>query len=194
MSRAAWQKIVDGYEQYDPSRMYGDYVCLHDVSKIMRGRSEVAQEDTQKCPNCSTLKREARYEMEIESGPCDSEQSKSMLNGMAEGVMVAAYRDGDMTNRGGISGNFKWAGSGATVVGRTFAVLNAGTHHAPVDKCEECHFPGHAEGWLRGAIIDGECKGCRVNGAITYSFKAGEGGAEFTAVFEGLLICQCHAD
>ncbi len=193
MSREAWQRIVDAGKGYDPQRMFSDYVCLHDVSKVIRGRSAVQQQDMQECPDCKTLKRMGEYEMEIESGPCDSPQSREMLNGYARGQLVAAYRDGVLTNRGGMSGNIEWQGQGATLLGRVFAMLNAGTHQE-IGGCDKCAMPGHAEGWLRAGIIEGDCTGCRVNGAVVYTFEAGEEGAEFKAQFEGLLICQCNAD
>jgi hypothetical protein len=197
MSRRAWQRIVDGYEQYDPESMFDDNVCLYVVSKVMRGIAQTEKEEKQECPErkCSTLKRFGEYRMEIESGPCDSEMSASMLNGTAEGQLVAAYADADPAQRGGMSGKLKWAGSGATVVGRTLAMLNAGTHHDPLRDCEKCHTPGHAEGWLRGAIVEGDCTGGRVNGAISYNFEVGgEDNTKFAAVMEGLLIIQCHDD
>jgi hypothetical protein len=194
MSREAFEKIVAAYEGYDPRSMFSDEVCLHAVSKVMRGRSAVEEHDVQKCADCSTLMRWGHYEIEIASGPCDSEQSKEMLNGMGQGQLVAAYEDGDTTKRGGMSGTIDWQGSGAVLQGRIFAVLNAGTHHDPVTACEKCAFPGHAEGWMRAAVVEGDCRGCRVNGASTYRFDADEGGATFYAAFEGLLICQCHAD
>ena len=191
MSREAWQRIVDSYENFEPERMFEDRVCLHTVSKVMRGRAVTEREEHQKCDDCQTLKRYGEYRMEIESGPCDSDLSAKLLNGMAEGSAVTAYADADMSNRGGMSGRFKWGGAGSTVVGRTLSVLNAGTHHDPLKDCEKCHAPGHAEGWLRGAIVDGECTGCRVNGSISYDFEVGNDANSFTAVFEGLLICQC---
>lgn len=194
MSRQAWERIVQAYESYEPERMFDDRVCLHTISKVMRGRAEAGREDVQECETCTTLKRFSQYKMEIESGDCDSKMSRGMLNGVAEGEAVSAFADGALDQRGGISGRFKWAGSGATVVGRNFAILNAGTHHDPVSRCEECHAPGHAEGWLRGAIVDGDCTGCRIAGAITYNFKQDGEVAEFEAVLEGLLICQCDDD
>ena len=189
MSREAWQKIVNGAKGWNPEAMYGDYVCLEDVSKVIRGESRVGEQDVQQCPNCKTLKRLGEFRMEIESGPCDSKQSASMLNGQAQGRLVTAYRDGDMSNRGGLSGMIEWQGQGAVLLGRTFAMLNAGTHYDPVSRgCEECHAPGHAEGWLRAAIVEGDCEGCRVNGSIAYQFRASDEGSEFMATFEGLLI------
>lgn len=192
MSREAWQRIVDGYQGFDAARMYEDEVCLYAVSKMIRGETAVQQQDVQKCPDCQTLKRAGEYRMEIESGPCDSDKSRSLLDGQAQGQLVAAYEDGDETKRGGMSGNLQWQGAGSMMYGRTFAVLNAGTHHDPVADCERCATPGHAEGWLRAAVVEGECKGCRVNGAITYKFERRNGGVAFYAVLEGLLICQCN--
>ncbi len=192
MSREAWQSIVDSYNHFDPKSMYRDPVCLHDVSKIIKGKSLVREQDVQRCPDCKTLKRMGEFKMEIQSGPCDSKQSASMLNGVAEGQLVSAYRDADLSMRGGLSGKFDWKGEGAILVGRIMAVLNAGTHHDPVTECEECHMPGHAEGWLRAAIMEGDCAGCRVNGAMTYRFDLSGETAEFYATLEGLLICQCN--
>ena len=195
MSRRAWQRIVDGYEQWDPEAMFKDNVCLHVVSKVMKGIAQTEKEDRQECPErCTTLKRFGEYRMEIGSGSCDSEMSRKMLNGQAEGELVAAYADADAAGRGGMSGRVRWQGDGATIVGRTLVMVNAGTHHDPLRDCEECHTPGHAEGWLRGAVVDGDCTGARVNGAISYNFEQGGEQTEFYAVLEGLLIIQCDDD
>ncbi len=191
MSREAFERIVEGYRNFDPRRMYEDRVCLHDVSKIIEGRTLVSAQDMQECDNCHTVKRMGDFEMKIGSGPCDSELSKELLDGSAHGQFVAAYRDGDVANRGGLSGSIEWLGSGGQLLGRTFAVLNAGTHHEPLPHCEECHAVGHAEGWLRAGIVDGEHEGCRVNGSIAYQFDLSGETASFEAVFEGMLICQC---
>ncbi len=191
MSRVPWQNIIDSYNKFDPKAMYEDRLCLHDVSKVIHGQSVVGNQDVQKCPECKTLKRLGKFEMRIDSGPCDSEMSAKMLNGSATGELVSAYRDAELSMRGGLSGTVDWKGEGAALVGRIMAILNAGTHYDPVARCEECHAPGHAEGWLRAAIVDGDCTGCRVNGAMSYRFDLEGETAEFYATLEGLLICQC---
>lgn len=192
MSREAFGRIVQAYENFDAGSMYSDQVCLPTVSKLIRGRSRVEREDKQQCPDgCVTLKRLGEFEIEIVSGPCDSEVSKATLDGEMRGELVAAYAGGDPDARGGISSRFKWAGAGSSVVGRTLAVTNAGTHHDPLRDCEKCDQPHHAEGWLRGAIVDGQNEGARVNGALSYNVDPGDGGASFIGVFEGLLIVQC---
>ena len=98
-----------------------------------------------------------------------------------------------MTARGGHTGRFKWGGAGSTLVGRLRGVSNAGTHYPPAsDRCEECKFPGHAEGWIRAAVVDGHSEGCRVAASYTLRFDLSEGGATFEGTLEGLLICQCE--
>lgn len=196
MSREAFERIVRAYEEWDPGRMYEDRVCLHVISKVFTGRSETERQDVQECETCKTLKRYGQYKLEVESGPCDSEMSAKMLNGVMEGEAVAAYAEATLDQRGGMSGRFKWGGGGATVIGRSMAILNAGTHHDPIRDCEECHQPYHAEGWLRGAVVDGDCTGARVNGAVSYNVDPigpaeDSTGAAIIGVFEGLLIIQC---
>lgn len=192
MSREAFMRIVDAYESFDTESMYSDRVCLFPVSKLIRGESRVAREDKQECPDgCVTLKRLGEFRIEVVSGPCDSEISRDTLDGMMEGELVAAYTGGDPDARGGISTRFKWAGQGSSVVGRSLAMVNAGTHHDPLRDCERCDEPHHAEGWLRGAIVDGRNEGARVSGSVSYNVDPVDGGAEFVGTFEGLLIVQC---
>ncbi len=195
MSVEAFRKIVGGYESWEPSRAFADVVCLHEVSKLIRGEYRVGREEKQECgdPKCVTLKRHSEFRMEVVAGPCDSDMSRETLDGMVEGELVAAYKDADPTGRGGVTGRFKWDGAASALVGRTFAVLNAGTHHDPLRDCEECHTPHHAEGWLRAAIVDGHNEGCRVAASIAYNFDpSGDGSAgEFIGTIEGVLTCQC---
>ncbi len=189
MSREAYEAVIRDYETFAPQDAYGDKICVHEVSKVIRGEFRVEMQDKQGCdsPSCQTLKQAGEFRAEVTAGPCDSELSKS-LDGMLGGPFVAAYKDADSTNRGGQTGKFKWHGGGPDLVGRMRGVINAGTHHPPVDECEKCHTLNHVEGWLRAAVVDGEHDGCRV--AAMYALKLdSEGG--FVGTLEGLLVCQC---
>ena len=98
------------------------------------------EQDKQGCeePSCQTLKQGGQFQAEVVGGPCDSEPSKA-LDGTLEGSFVAAYKDGDTTNRGGQTGKLKWQGAGAALVGRMRGIVNAGTHYPPVGECEKCY-------------------------------------------------------
>lgn len=196
MSKEAFLRIIDAYESWEPGRAYDDVVCLHEVSKVIKGEYRVGREDKQECSrlDCVTLKRFIEYRMEVASGPCDSEESKKSLNGAIEGEAVGANKDGDHDARGGLSGRFKWQGDGSSLVGRSFAMTNAGTHHDPLKDCEECHQPGHVEGWIRAAIVDGHNEGCRVAASVAYNFDRSGDGMQgmFVGTIEGVIICQCE--
>ncbi len=194
MSREAFELMVQDYRTWDAADAYADKVCLYEVSKILRGEAEVVQTETQECSEpskCKTLKRHSRFRMELEPGPCDSPVSKETLSGKAEGDIVGVFVDGDMTKRGGHTGAFRWVTGSSELVARMRGVSNAGTHHEPVDECEKCYVPGHAEGWLRAAVVEGHSEGCRVAGSYAMKFDISEGGTTFTGTLEGLLICQC---
>ena len=190
MSREAYEAVIRDYKTFDPKEAYADEICLFEVSKILRGRFAVREHEVQGCdqPSCKTLKQAGMFEAVLEPGPCDSKES-APLSGQMEGGFVAAYRDADTTNRGGQTGSFKWAGSGSELVGRMRGVVNAGTHHPPVDACEKCYTLNHVEGWLRAAVVGGEHDGCRV--AAMYALKLDTSGG-FEGTLEGLLICQCR--
>jgi hypothetical protein len=190
MSREAYEVVMRDYETFDPPEVYADKICVYEVSKVIRGRFRVAEHGAQDCdhPSCHTLKQAGDFEAELEAGPCDSEQSKA-LSGKLEGPFVAAYKDGDTTNRGGQTGKFKWSSGGTVLVGRLRGVINAGTHYGPIGDCEKCYTLNHVEGWLRAAVVEGDHEGCRL--AAMYALKLDtEGG--FVGTLEGLLICQCE--
>lgn len=189
MSREAYEAVLRDFQTFEPREAYADQICLYEVSKRVAGRFIVEMQDARGCeePSCKTLKQAGEFEAVVESGPCDSEQSKA-LDGELRGQFVAAYGDADTTNRGGQTGRFEWGGIGSTLVGRMRGVVNAGTHYRPVAECEECHTVNHVEGWLRAAVTEGEHRGCRV--AAMYALELdNEGG--FRGTLEGLLVCQC---
>ena len=190
MSREAYEAVIRDYETFDPREAYEDKICLHEVSKTIRGQFAVEEQGTQSCetPSCKTLKQAGEFRVEVESGPCDSEPAKT-LDGMLGGYFVAAYKDADSTNRGGQTGKFRWQGAGSELVGRMRGVINAGTHYPPVDECENCYTLNHVEGWLRAAVVEGEHAGCRV--AAMYALRLDDRGG-FVGTLEGLLICQCR--
>lgn len=190
MSREAFEAVIKDYETFDPREAYADKICVYEVSKVVRGRFAVEEQDKQGCeaPACHTLKQGGEFQAEIQSGPCDSEPSKA-LDGVLSGPFVAVYKDGDSTNRGGQTGKFRWQGAASGLAGRMRGVINAGTHYPPVDDCEKCYTLNHVEGWMRAAVVEGEHEGCRV--AAMYALKLDtEGG--FVGTLEGLLICQCE--
>ena len=189
MSREAYEAVIRDYETFDPRKAYADKICLHEISKVIEGRFALESHEIQGCENpaCRTLKQGGEFRAEVQAGPCDSESART-LDGMLEGAFVAAYKDGDTTNRGGQTGKFRWQGNGSSLVGRIRGVVNAGTHHPPVGDCEKCYTLNHVEGWLRAAVVDGDHQGCRV--AAMYALELdNEGG--FVGTLEGLLICQC---
>ena len=189
MSREAYEAVIRDYQTFDPREAYTDKICVHEVSKVIRGEFRVEKQDRQDCekPKCYTRKQGGEFRAEVESGPCDSAPSKA-LDGMLGGPFVAVYKDADTTNRGGQTGKVKWQGAGSELVGRMRGVINAGTHHPPVDECEKCFTLNHVEGWLRAAVVEGEHQGCRV--AAMYALKLDTRGG-FVGTLEGLLICQC---
>ena len=189
MSRETFEAVIRDYKTFDPGEAYADKICVHEVSKRIRGRFKVAEQGRQDCesPSCHTLKQVGEFEAELEPGPCDSGPSEP-LTGLLEGQFVSAYGDADTTNRGGQTGRFRWRGSGAELVGRMRGIVNAGTHYPPVDECEKCHTVNHVEGWLRAAVVEGTHQGCRVSASYTLKLDT-EGG--FVGTIEGLLICQC---
>lgn len=190
MSREAYKAVIEDFRTFDPGEAYADQICVYEVSKRIAGRFHVQAQDAQGCerPACKTLKQSGEFEAEVESGPCDSPESKT-LDGALRGQFVAAYKDADTTNRGGQTGRFEWRGAGSALVGRMRGVVNAGTHYQPVGDCEKCHEVNHVEGWLRAAVREGEHEGCRVSGSYTLELD-NEGG--FRGTLEALLICQCE--
>lgn len=190
MSREAYEAVIRDVQTFDPREAYADRICVHEVSKVLEGRFRLEEHEVQGCeqPSCKTLKQTGIFQVRLEAGPCDSRES-AVLTGKLEGTFVAAYKDADTTNRGGQTGSFKWQGTGSELVGRMRGIVNAGTHHYPVDDCEKCHTVNHVEGWLRAVVVGGEHEGCRV--AAMYALKLDtEGG--FQGTLEGLLICQCR--
>ena len=193
MSREAFERVVRAFEEWDAGPPFDDRVCLHAVSKLVRGEYQVQRRDDHECPpDCRTRKHFSQTRAEVQSGPCDSEAS-SQFNGTLESELVAAYMDADPSQRGGLGGRFKWGSPAGTIVGRSYAIINAGTHHEPHWNCEACDQPYHAEGWIRAAVVEGEHEGCRISGAFAYNVDPrGEGEAGvFVGTLEGLLICQC---
>ncbi len=162
MSRQAFDAVVSDYETFDTREAYADRICVHEVSKGITGRFKVERQGAAGCedPSCRTLKQAGEFTAEIDAGPCDSEQSKA-LNGTLEGQFVAAYENGETTNRGGQTGKFRWQGVDTEVVGRMRGIVNAGTHYHPIGDCEKCHSVNHVEGWLRAAVVEGTHQGCR---------------------------------
>ena len=196
MSQVAFQAVIDDFKSWDWEDAFNDKICLHVVSKNIRGEFRIEQADNQDCEptDCTTVKHYSQSRMEITPGPCDSDLSREILSGQAEGEAVAAFRDSNPDDRGGHTGRFKWAGQGADLYARLRGIINAGTHRDPLKECEECHTPNHAEGWVRAAIIDGSHEGCRVAANYAMTIRRNDEGGEFMGTMEGLLICQCSEE
>jgi len=193
MSREAYETVIRDHETFDPREAYADKICVHEVSKVIQGHFAVEKHGVERCeqPSCKTLKQTGEFKTLAEAGPCDSKASEATLSGEIHGHFVSAYKDGDTTNRGGQTGNFRWVTRGSRLVGRMRGIINAGTHYPPTGECEKCHTVNHVEGWLRAAVTEGEHKGCRV--AAMYALNLDNKG-RFKGTLEGLLICQCEAD
>ncbi len=196
MSRAAFEMVINDFKTWEWEDAFNDKVCLHVVSKNLRGEFRIQQADNQDCEttDCTTLKHYSQIRMQIDSADCDSDVSREILNGMAEGEGVAAFRDSNPDDRGGHTGRLKWAGDGADLYARFRGVLNAGTHRDPLQECERCKTENHAEGWIRAAVVGGSHEGCRVAAMYAMTIDRGGDGGTFLGTLEGLLICQCSEE
>ena len=192
MSREAFEVIINDFRTWDWQDAFSDKICLHDVSKELRGEFRVQQADNQDCEaaDCTTLKHYSEFKMEIAPGPCDSQASAS-LSGVARGQVVAAFGDSNVGNRGGHTGRFEWQGQSSGLYGRLRGIVNACTHHDPVVQCLECHTPDHADGWIRAAIFEGDHEGCRVAANYSMTIARTDDGGSFEGTMEGVIICQC---
>ena len=180
-SRERWANMVNFYENFDVDSHYSDHVCISAVSKIIRGRARVNMNETQDCNTaCPVLKQATQFELEIDSGPSDSQSSMVNFNGYAEGEWVSAHSDNDSAMRGFMAGRIKWQGAGSSLVGTQNLALNVGHEHS--------------EGWLDAAIVDGAYTGGIVRGALSIEGLTGyENNSidDFTGTLEGVMILQC---
>jgi hypothetical protein len=185
----------------DPRELWEQRICLHPVSKNVRGDLRLLDRDLQTCEkeDCRTLKTDHVLKVEVSAHqPCDSAAA-----GLLDGVLfvrrlVTAFADGSGENRGLHTGRFDWVGGGARVRGELSGMTNVGTHRQPVfDPCQECRAPGYMEGRLCGHIIktkDDRLRGCRVTASYRLLFDASEGAIDtgITGTIEGLIVCACE--
>jgi hypothetical protein len=183
----------------EPSVLLKERLCVHNVSKDMRGDLDLNVSEHEKCaePECLTLKTVHRFKVELRRHDCDSN-----LGGLLDGTLVierlvtAFERDG--LQRGVHAGDFEWFTQGGLVRGRMSGITNAGTHREPVfDPCERCHQPGVLTGRLCGEVVEaqvGELRECKVVATYKVRFdpseKGGDGGVYGT--LEGMVICPCR--
>lgn len=192
-SRTRHTEIVDAYESFDSFSSFQPDGCRHVVSKLLRGRWSVDGEEVQVGgeDGIRNLKRTTQFEVELESSTADSVTSRDILDGFMEGEFVAGYAGNTSTERADLRGRFRWKGANADVVGSSFWLLNAGTHHAPLADSELADQTSHAEGAMVGTVIDGAENGAIVEGMIAFDFEEFGDSADFTGAFEGMLIADC---
>ncbi len=194
MSIAAFQHILEDFESWSPGGPYEDVLCLRAFSKDVHGQITRERQDVQECQalDCSSVKSYFVGTADAVSGPCDDVPELDGSWNDLEAVRAGMGTTPD--GRAGNTGRFVWASTAGTVNVRFYGMARVGTHRPPFfADCEECHVPLHWEGWLRGAVVDGEHEGCRI--WASYAFNVDPAGAEGTAsisgAVEGLLACQC---
>ncbi len=197
MSQAAFQHIVNEFDTWNPAGPYEDVLCLRAFSKDVSGEIVRERREIQECPalDCSSVKSYFVGTADAVSGPCDDvpdlDGSWNDLEAVRAGLGTTPE------GRAGNTGRFVWTSAAGTVHVRFYGMARAGTHRAPFfADCEECHVPYHWEGWLRGAVVDGEHQGCRI--WATYAINVDPVGEEdvgsISGAVEGLLACQCNPD
>ena len=197
MSEQAFNRIRGDFENWHYERVYDDHMCLYEISKTVDGRFDIERRDVQTCPDgCETLKTYLVGGGEVSTyEQCDSEVSASILDGTWDEMeAVRAAIDGDWTRRGGVAGKLVWNGAGGTVQCLFNAISRAGTHHWPVaaaGECEECDNDNHWEGWIRGAVVEGEYEGSTLFAAFAFNMDQQNGVVAFSGTVEGVLIRQC---
>jgi hypothetical protein len=177
-------------------------VCLYDISKDARaGQLRTVLAEPERCPEppCESLKTVHQLDLELTSGPCDSDQA-GRHNGRLYSCDLTHALNGGPDGRGFHGATFTWADQGFLAQGTLSGITNAGTHRGPMFEpaCQECRAPGFMEGRFCGVIrrsADPALLGCQVFGA--YRLQLAE---ELTApvirvrgVLEGLIVCECRA-
>ncbi len=117
----------------DPRFMREQNLCLFALSKNLEGRIGRAEGERRECqdPECGTLMTVQPLEFEARTNdPCNSRQGRSFDGALEVEDFVHVY-DGDATERGFHSGEFRWRAKGTLVIGELSGVTNAGTLRGP---------------------------------------------------------------
>ncbi len=186
----------------DPRFMREQNLCLFALSKNLEGSIGRAEGERRECgdPECRTLMTVQPLSLEVRTNElCDSEQGR-LLDGALEVEGLVHVYDGDGTERGFHSGEFRWRAEGMLVVGELSGITNAGTHREPVfEPCQRCLAPGFMEGRFCGTIEETEeerLRGCRLFGTYRLRFRetSGEGipEQELAGTLEGVVVCECR--
>lgn len=185
----------------DPRELWNNQICLHPVSKNVRGDLRLLDSELQTCEkeNCKTLNTDHVLKVEVVANePCDSKASELFDGVFFVRQLITAFIDGNSENRALHTGAFDWIGRGARVRGTLSGTTNVGTHREPVfDPCQKCHAPGYMEGRLCGDIIKTEeerLRGCRIAASYRLRFDASQGAIDtaITGTIEGVIVCPCQ--
>lgn len=184
----------------DPATILKRKMCLHALSKNLKGELKLNVKEEQKCeqPPCRTLKTVHLLKMVVKTNPpCDSKHG-AMLDGdfVIERLVTAFEVDGG--HRGFHAGDFTWNDSGIHAAGRISGMTNVGTHRKPVfdPACQSCETRGVMEGRFCGQIIEAKLpmyNGGQILGSyrIRYDPSATGGSGTVVGVIEGVLIFPC---
>jgi hypothetical protein len=184
----------------EPPVLLTERVCVHDLSKDVRGELDLNDSELEKCvaPECRTLKTVHRLRVEVRGHDCDSHLGKLLDGKLVVDRLVTAFEE-DGHHRGIHAGDFRWESEGAVIAGRMSGVTNAGTHRAPVFEpgCERCAERGVLTGRLCGEVVEahvGELRECKVVAIYKIRFDPSEDGGSGTVygTLEGMVICPCH--
>ena len=183
-------------ESLDLSKYYKEQICMHPVSKDLKGRFEVREQKRHQCkkPDCVTLSAFLGMESKVVSHrPCDSVECLWLDGDLVAELVFKYIQDGE--HRGYHVGRIKWATAAGTLIGKLAGTTNAGTHREPLMRCERCNERGHMEGRLDAVVVDGDYAGSRLLASYAISFDPGIG-AQNTAIIgtlEGVLIQPCES-
>ncbi|MET0522698.1 MAG: hypothetical protein ABW156_12130 [Jiangellaceae bacterium] len=185
----------------DPKLMLEQQMCVSPMSKTAKGRITDPEPERRECadPPCLSLTTRQQLELRLEPFECDErELSRLLLNGVIRVTDLVHVFDGSGDGRGFHSGDFRWEAGRILIFGRMSGITNAGTHHDPVMKCQECKDPGFLQGRLCGSIARAEdpaLRGAQIFGnyALRVERVDGDGipGQGVLGTFEGVLVRGC---
>lgn len=174
-------------------------MCLHAVSKNLRGELLLIDSEREPCDDCVTLKTVHALRLDVAANPeCDSGKGALLDGRFYSPDLTHAFADGDGNQRGHHVGTFRWRGQGVEVTGSMNGITNAGTHRQPVfEDCQPCRAHGFMEGSLCGVVRrsrDGSLCGCAVVGTYRLRFDpSSEGGqGAVRGTLEAVLSCRCQ--
>jgi hypothetical protein len=184
----------------DPATILKQPMCLHALSKNLKGNLKLSVKEEQKCekPECVTLKTVHVLKLKvITNEPCDSKLGGLLSGEIVVERLVTAF-DQNGGHRGFHAGDFTWTASGIHAAGRLSGMTNVGTHRKPAFEpaCQECATRGVMEGRLCGQILEAkmpEMAGCQIIGSyrLRYDPSSTGGSGTVVGVIEGVLICPC---